>query len=54
VAEHLDGARADVLAFTGFRKAIWRQVWSNNPVRHEALSFRREVAGLSRWAVAAV
>jgi putative transposase len=31
VAAHLDGARADVLAFTGFPKQIWRQVWSNNP-----------------------
>ena len=25
VAEHLDAARADVLAFTGFPKEIWRQ-----------------------------
>jgi hypothetical protein len=31
VAEHLDAARADVLAFTAFPKEIWRQVWSNNP-----------------------
>ena len=31
VAEHLDSARADILAFTGFPKAIWRQIWSNNP-----------------------
>jgi len=31
VAEHLDGARADVLAFTSFPKEIWRQIWSNNP-----------------------
>ncbi len=31
VAEHLDAARADILAFTGFPKAIWRQIWSNNP-----------------------
>ena len=31
VAEHLDTARADILAFTAFPKAIWRQVWSNNP-----------------------
>src|SRR4030095_5494582 len=36
VAQHLDAARADILAFTGFPKAIWRQIWSNNPVRHEA------------------
>lgn len=31
VAAHLEGARADVLAFTSFPKAIWRQIWSNNP-----------------------
>ena len=30
VAEHLDNARGDILAFTAFPKAIWRQVWSNN------------------------
>jgi hypothetical protein len=32
VAEHLDGARADILAFTSFPKEIWRQIWSNNPI----------------------
>ena len=31
VAEHLDAARADVLAFTAFPKELWRQIWSNNP-----------------------
>jgi putative transposase len=31
VAEHLDDARADILAFTAFPKEIWRQIWSNNP-----------------------
>jgi transposase-like protein len=31
VAAHLDAARADVLAFTSFRKELWRQIWSNNP-----------------------
>jgi len=31
VAAHLDAARADVLAFTGFPKELWRQIWSNNP-----------------------
>ncbi len=30
-AEHLDAARADVLAFTGFPKELWRQILSNNP-----------------------
>jgi putative transposase len=31
VAAHLDAGRADILAFTAFPKAIWRQIWSNNP-----------------------
>lgn len=31
VAEHLDTARTDLLAFTAFPKKIWRQIWSNNP-----------------------
>jgi putative transposase len=31
VAEHLDAARADILAFTGFPKDLWQQIWSNNP-----------------------
>ena len=28
---HLDGAGAEILAFTGFPEASWRQVWSDNP-----------------------
>jgi putative transposase len=31
VAVRLDATRADILAFTVFPKAIWRQIWSNNP-----------------------
>ena len=31
VAEHLERARADILAFTAFPKELWRQIWSNNP-----------------------
>lgn len=53
VAEHLETARPDVLAFTAFPRDLWRQIWSNNPVRHEALRDRGEVEGLPRWAVAA-
>ncbi|GAA1528616.1 transposase-like protein [Agromyces terreus] len=29
--DHLDTARADILAFTGFPEALWQQIWSNNP-----------------------
>jgi putative transposase len=28
---HLDTARADILAFTGFPDGLWQQIWSNNP-----------------------
>jgi len=28
---HLDTARADILAFTGFPEGLWQQIWSNNP-----------------------
>jgi putative transposase len=38
VAEHLEAARADILAFTAFPKEIWRQVWSNNPILVNRLS----------------
>nr|WP_223147107.1 IS256 family transposase [Flaviflexus equikiangi] len=31
VHDHLDAARADILAFTGFRTGVWAQTWSNNP-----------------------
>ena len=31
VAAYLEDAREDILAFTVFPKACWRQIWSNNP-----------------------
>ncbi len=41
VADHLGGAREDILAFTAFPKDVWTQIWANNPAERLNKEIRR-------------
>jgi putative transposase len=56
LAELMDGAEADVLAYLAFPPAHWRQLWSTNPLErlNKELKRRTDVVGIFPNSAAAV
>ena len=48
VADMLDDAREDLLAFSAFPSAHWRKIWSTNPLErlHKEIKRRTNVVGI--------
>ena len=48
IAPLMDGAKAEVLAFTGFPRAHWTKIWSTNPLEriNKEIKRRSRVVGI--------